>query len=143
MWKWIAGLLAALFAIGAIGGCSALNPQGQITDMQKAIIAQAVAALDSNGITQAQMSGQVLNPGVRVEVGIVYYGTARFDGVSGQVMSATQGQTGALNQDVLTVLRGSQLSDQQWREALVTYLEQQRAAAAAPKGGDLNPQPPP
>lgn len=144
--RWVlrAGVAAAVLAgilAAACSGCSALNPQAQMTDMQKAVVAQAVAALDSNGITQAQMSGSAINPGIRVEGGIVYYATARFDGVSGIVTSAVQGQTGNVNQDVLAVLRNSQTSDERKWLLVAEYLEREQAkaaasASAASEGGD-------
>lgn len=141
-WGLRAGAAAAVLAIilvAACGGCSALNPQAQITDMQKAIMAQAVAALDSNGLAQTQTSGSAINPGVRVSAGIEYFAVARFDGVSGTVMSALHGQTGKVQPDVLAVLRNSQTSDDRKWTLVAEYLEEQRtaaAAAAAKEGGD-------
>lgn len=71
-------------------GCAAFQTDKQF-DGIKAALSEVVARVGENGIGQFQGNVQGINPGVRVEAGMIYYGRAGYDGLAGALSAAGQG----------------------------------------------------
>lgn len=76
-------------------GCGLTDSHVKAMDTMRAMATDVAARMQDGSIGQFQVGGQAINPGIRVEAGMTYYASARYEGLSGQFMSAAQGQLGS------------------------------------------------
>lgn len=83
---------AVAWGLFAFSGCSNLfNQHAQTMDAMRGVMADTASRLSESGTGQIAAGGQVINPGIRVEGGVTYYASARYEGVAGQVTASMHG----------------------------------------------------
>lgn len=87
----ISAILAAIGILFSTGCGGLLSQHTEQFDTMRAMAATVADRLGEGAIAQAQVSGQGIEPGIKVEAGQVFYATAYYKGLAGQFMTATQG----------------------------------------------------
>ncbi len=82
-------------------GCALFDQHAREFDVMRGMAVSAAERLGDGAISQYQVSGQALNPGVVVEAAVVYRATARYDGLAGQFGASAQGELGAKDNQAL------------------------------------------
>lgn len=121
-------LSAITWGLFAFSGCSNLfNQHAQTMDAMRGIMADTASRLSETGTGQVAAGGQVINPGIRVEGGITYYATARYEGVAGQVTASMHGGLDrAVPPEVLekinAIWRSTELADEEKAKIVVDII---------------------
>ncbi len=114
--------LAAVVCVAGSQGCGNMsNQHAQMMDAMRGVMRDTAARLSTSGAGQAAAGGQVINPGLRVTGGMEYFAEARYEGVSGQVTAAMQG-----NLDRPVPAEVQEKIDAIWRNTALTTLEKIR-----------------
>lgn len=97
-------LMLCVVCVALIGclGCSLFDQHAREFDVMRGMAATAADRLADGAVSQYQVSGQALNPGVVVEAAVVYRALARYEGLAGQFGASAQGQLGATDNKALT-----------------------------------------
>lgn len=88
----ILAILAALGITGLCSGCNMFNQHAQLMDTMRGAITEASQRLGESSVGQYAAGGQLINPGIRVEAGLTYYASARYEGVAGQIQASASGK---------------------------------------------------
>lgn len=90
---WIFWILAGVFATGMfvfMAGCSLMDSHEKQFDVIRGTAMELTKRMPLSA-SQVQVSGALINPGVRMSAGIEYYVQGTYVGVSGTVGAAGQG----------------------------------------------------
>lgn len=87
----ILAILAAL-GFGSICGCNLFNQHAQLMDTMRGAITEASQRLGDSSVAQYAGGGMLINPGIRVEAGLTYYASARYEGLSAQIQASAAGK---------------------------------------------------
>jgi len=121
----------------AAGGCGQelFRSHVDLMDTMRGMAQAATQSLAEGSPVQYMASGQVVEPGVVVEVGQSYYAKSYFKGVGGQLSAAGQGAsvrlTDAQQEQVFAIWNSTALSTTEKRQMIMQIIEQALKAVAA------------
>lgn len=108
----------------AVCGCNMFDSHIKQEDLLRGMASDASMRLKDGSISQMQVSGQGLNPGVTVEAALVYKATAKYEGIAGQFSAASQGTLGdrVTAEQILAIINDKSITDsQRWDRILSLY----------------------
>lgn len=93
MWKWILSFFAALFLLGSPGCAKALKSLAgdTVTQTMQNTSNTILEIVKEQGVLKdaaLAVDGQAINPGIRIENGLMWVTVVRTEGVSGQMSTA-------------------------------------------------------
>lgn len=134
----IVGVLMVMFA-GL--GCNMFDSHVKDFDLMRGMATDASTRLQDGSVSQMQVSGQAINPGVTVEAAIKYTATARYEGLAGQFGAASQGTLGprTLPPEIAAIINDKTLTDAaRWAKILNLY-ETVVGESAESQPAEVNP----
>ena len=126
-------VVAALLLVisGCLTGCSLFDAHTKEFDLMRGLATDAALRLKDGAISQMQVSGQGLNPGIVAEAAVVYRASCHYEGLAGQFGVASQGVSGRSIDpvDTLAIINSSTTAD----EARTKFVNLLLEKATAPK----------
>ena len=122
--SWSKMIVLSLFVTMFVAGCNMFDSHIKQEDLLRGMASDASMRLKDGSISQMQVSGQGLNPGVTVEAALVYKATAKYEGIAGQFSAASQGTLGdrVTADQILAIINDKSLTDAgRWEKVQSLY----------------------
>jgi len=126
--KWLMILLCVLsFGIGGCGTEKLFDSHIKMMDVMQGAVAYTSQSLQGGHPVQYMASGQVVEPGIVVELAQIWQAKAYYEGVGGQISAAGAGVSRDLTPEqwamVSTIYQDKSLSDADRREKIMILLD--------------------
>ncbi len=110
-------LVCAILFAGCVN-----QDQKKLFDVMQGTLSTVSTKIAEKGLGQYQVSGQVIEPGMRAEVGVSFYLETKLTGTAGQIMAAGQGQFSELTpeqeEQIFQITHDTALSREEQRKRI-------------------------
>jgi hypothetical protein len=107
--------LGILVCLIGTSGCALFDSHAKDFDLMRGLAADAASRIQDGSMAQMQVSGQALNPGIKVEAYIKYGATVTYEGLAGQFAVGSQGPMGTREAPkyIQDIMNSTSMSEQQ------------------------------